>query len=88
MHLLTFEQLADRLQLSESNVRSMCRRYYWPHVRLGRSIRFTEEQIERIAALHSYSPTSLELDEARGMVMGLTQASARHGARKRARGSR
>lgn len=86
MHLLTFEQLADRFQIGASTARDMCRRYHWPHVKLGRSVRFTEQQAERIAALHSYSPTSFELEEARGLVSGLTPGSARAGARRRARG--
>lgn len=52
MHPLMFEQLADRFQIGASTARDMCRCYHWPHVKLGRSVRFTEQQAERIAALH------------------------------------
>lgn len=45
-NLLTVEEVAARLQLSEYRVYELTRQGAMPHVKIGRLIRFTEAQIE------------------------------------------
>lgn len=52
--LLTVADVAERLALSESQIRTQCRRPNgWPHVRLASSIRFTERQVQEIIRRNS-----------------------------------
>lgn len=49
---LTHADLAERLNLPLSTVVDLRRREGWPHVRFGKSVRFTEEQFAEIVATH------------------------------------
>ena len=48
--LLTPEDLAERFKLTPKKVLELRKRHDWPCVRLGRRIRFTEDQIAQIIA--------------------------------------
>ena len=52
-NLLTFADLAERMQLTEAQAVALRRKNNWPCVRLGgKTIRFTEEQVDQIIAQH------------------------------------
>ena len=51
--LKTHEDLAERLNLPLSTIVGLRKREGWPHIKLGRAIRFTEEHIEQIIASHT-----------------------------------
>ncbi|MBP3044849.1 helix-turn-helix domain-containing protein [Arthrobacter jiangjiafuii] len=46
--LITSAELAARFQVSTETVHRMCRTNKWPHVKVGRLYRFTQEQYETI----------------------------------------
>ena len=48
---LTDRDLADRYGKSLWFVQSQCRAKTWPHLRVGKAIRFTEAHVEAIDAL-------------------------------------
>lgn len=48
--LLNVETLASRLDVSTDTVYRMCRAGKWPYARVGRQIRFTEENYQAITA--------------------------------------
>ena len=48
--LMTSAELAAKLDVSTETVHRMCRTRKWPHVKVGRLYRFTEEQYETIIA--------------------------------------
>ncbi|MEU0236837.1 helix-turn-helix domain-containing protein [Nocardiopsis sp. NPDC006198] len=57
--LLTREEVADRLGIKARWLQSKCQSGEIPCTRLGpRYIRFTEEQVEQIIALHAEEPKS------------------------------
>jgi excisionase family DNA binding protein len=45
--LLRAEDVAERLQLTTDRIYSLCRSRAIPHVRLGRTVRFRSEAIDR-----------------------------------------
>lgn len=45
---LTTQDIADRYGISEYQVKDRCRRGEWPHLRVGRLVRFTEAHVEQI----------------------------------------
>ncbi|MFS3128677.1 helix-turn-helix domain-containing protein [Nocardioides sp. Bht2] len=49
---LTHSDLAERLNLPLSTVVELRKREGWPHVRLGKAVRFTEAQVEQIVTSH------------------------------------
>lgn len=53
--LKTHADLAERLNLPLSTVVDLRKREGWPHVRLGKAVRFTDEQITEIVASHVVS---------------------------------
>ena len=57
MSLLTPRELADMLGKGEPFVAEQARRKAWPHVRVGRSIRFTPEHVEQIIAACTVQPS-------------------------------
>lgn len=81
MQLYTDDDLAEMFQLSRERVASLRQQLGWPHVKMGRQIRYTERQIECIVALHSHDQTEEGRLLSRGLAMGLTPPSARHFAR-------
>ena len=54
--LITITQMATRLTVSPEMVRAMCRTQKWPHVKVGRLYRFTEEQYQQIITPSPASP--------------------------------
>lgn len=48
--MLTTAELADRLSVSAATVRAMCNSGKWPHARIGRLYRFSEEHYQAIIA--------------------------------------
>jgi excisionase family DNA binding protein len=48
--MLTAADLAARLNVSKELVYRMCRTHKWPHSRIGRLYRFSEEHYEAIIA--------------------------------------
>lgn len=49
---LTDADLAERLGEEESKVAAWRQRYGWPHMKLGRQVRYTEADVRAIEALH------------------------------------
>jgi len=45
--LLTTEQVAEWLNMSESTIRKWVHYRFVPHVKLGRAVRFRKEEIEK-----------------------------------------
>ena len=52
MTFLTESDLAGVLGVSETKVREWRRQYGWPHVKIGRQVRFTEADVRAIEAQH------------------------------------
>lgn len=48
--LMTTAELAAKLNVSTDTVRRMCNAGKWPHARIGRLYRFTEEHYQAIIA--------------------------------------
>ena len=46
--LMTSAELAAKFQVTTETVHRMCRTNKWPHVKVGRLYRFTQEQYETI----------------------------------------
>lgn len=55
---LTPAQAAERLGLAESTVRKQAQARVFPHHKVGRLLRFTERDLERIEALTAVEPVS------------------------------
>lgn len=51
------ESLASLLGVGRDYVMAKARDRSWPHVRVGRSVRFTDEQVAQIVALSTVSPS-------------------------------
>jgi excisionase family DNA binding protein len=49
---LTEVDLANELGVTEEKVREWRRRYGWPHIKIGRQVRFTAADVRAIAAKH------------------------------------
>ena len=81
VQLYTDDDLAEMFQLSKDTVVRFRQKLGWPHVKMGRQIRYTEAQIAEIVALHSHVQTEEGRLYSRGLLMGLTPGSARHFAR-------
>jgi excisionase family DNA binding protein len=63
--LFTFEEAARRLSMSESWLRKQVANRAIPHTKLGRSVRFTEDQLRRIIAIKSVEPVVRPLSTGR-----------------------
>lgn len=74
MRLYTETEVADLLHVDIDTVALWRRRYGWPHVKLGRQIRFTEANILAIQAQHSVKGETVE------GLPGQTSRSARRSA--------
>lgn len=69
-------ELGEIFDESERKVADWRRAYGWPHVRIGRTVRYTQAQVEQILAKHSReaaAPTAVAL-------AGQTKRSARRSA--------
>lgn len=73
--LLTPAEVAKRLRITPKKVMELRRANGWPHVKLGRSIRFTPQQVEQIIGKQSVSPSTSHV-----ALPGQTAASARRSA--------
>ena len=49
----TAEQLAAELNVNKPTLMEWCRRYSWPHTRIGRKFYFTDAQVAEIAKAHA-----------------------------------
>lgn len=58
--LRTHSDLAEILNLPLSTTVELRKREGWPHIRLGKAVRFTSEHIEQIIATHSVATTGRE----------------------------
>ena len=58
MTLTTTHQLADQLGKGPAFVAAQCKTGQWPHLRVGKSIRFTDAHVERIMALLEVQPVT------------------------------
>jgi uncharacterized protein YjcR len=52
MNFLTDADLAEKLGEPEAKVVEWRRRYGWPHLKIGRQVRYTEADVRAIEALH------------------------------------
>lgn len=52
---LTETELAEMLGEPEAKVIEWRRRYGWPHIKIGRQVRYTESDVRAIQALHHVS---------------------------------
>lgn len=64
-HLLTPADLAEHFGVTEAKVMEWQRVYDWPRVKVGRTIRWTQDQLVEIELLHSVTkdgvtPTPLD----------------------------
>ncbi len=71
---LTEADLAERLAVPEATVTSWRQRYSWPHIKIGRQVRFSEADVRAIEAQHHVTT-----DRPAGLP-GQTSLSARRSA--------
>jgi len=77
--LRTHADLAEMLNLAVSTVVELRKREGWPHVRLGRAVRFTDDQIAEIITSHTRSGVADDRESRIQTLMrdtGLTRRSA------------
>lgn len=74
--LLTPEDMADLLGVSRAKVLEWNRRYEWPHIRLGRRIRWTKVQVEDITARHTVASATTALTDTRTKRSSAARRSA------------
>lgn len=61
---LTDDEMAERYGKGRWFVQTECRAGRWPHLRVGRSFRFTEEQVASIDALLEVKPKAKPVADA------------------------
>lgn len=83
--LHSVDEVAEAFGVSPATVRDLCGRHRWPHVRLGRSIRFTDAQVREIVQLHTNEVSKEERQVLNLMMKGLTRRSAEYHVRPRSR---
>lgn len=54
---LTEADLGERLGADEATVGEWRRRYSWPHIKIGRQVRFSEADVRAIESMHHVEPT-------------------------------
>lgn len=74
---ITPAQLAEILDVTEAKVMEWRRVYNWPHVKIGRTFRFTPQQVEQIIASHSVKPSATTKPSGPVKIAGQTARSAR-----------
>jgi hypothetical protein len=80
VNLVTDAELAEKFRITVERLHTLRRRNHWPFVQLGRfDIRFTEQQVEQIVALHSEAPAKV----APTRVPAVTGQTASSAARRR-----
>lgn len=73
--LHTPADLAAMFDTTELQVLEWRRQHSWPSIKVGKTIRFTDEQVEAIIAIHSTKPTRAAA--ATPVIQGQTARSAR-----------
>lgn len=63
--LYTVPEVADRFRFTTETVWRKCRQNDWPHLREGRSYRFTSQNIRDIEELMSPTPAKRKIRNAR-----------------------
>lgn len=72
----TTDELATILGTSAAQIDRWRKRYDWPHVKIGRTIRFTGSQVEEILARHTVRAGGRTEPRLPGQLPGQTQLSA------------
>lgn len=80
--LHSVDELADAFGVSASTVRDLCARHEWPHVQLGRRIRFTDEHVREILEIHTVRISDEARRVASMMARGMTRRGAEYHARR------
>lgn len=75
--LRTEADLAEIFDATERRISEWRRIYNWPHTRIGRTIRFTDNQVEQILASHECKAHG---EPAAVLLSGQTKRSARRSA--------
>lgn len=70
----TEADLAEMLNATERRIGEWRRIYSWPHLRIGRTIRFTQNDVEQIVAKHA---REAEAEPLAVTIAGQTKRSAR-----------
>lgn len=60
MTFLTESDLAERLGVPESTVTEWRRRYSWPHMKIGKRVRFSEADVRAIELQHHVKPAKAD----------------------------
>lgn len=78
MKLVTLAELANDLQIPETEAESLRRRHRWPHVKVGRrNIRFTETQVAAIIRQHTVDAAPVTTGSLTDGQTARSKASAR-----------
>lgn len=79
MEIYTEAELAEQLKMPLTTLGELRKRENWPHLRFGRSVRYTAEQVEQIVRSHTTTdnPHRSEVEELARRT-GLTKRSAAH----------
>lgn len=77
MEVLTEAELAELLKMPLATVGDLRKRENWPHLRFGRSVRYTAEQVAEIVRTHTTvsNPRRSEVEELMRKT-GMTRRSA------------
>lgn len=75
VRLYTPAELAKMFAVTERQLMDWRRANNWPSVRVGRTIRFTQTQVDDILARHSETPAKAETEPAVA-IAGQSRASA------------
>ena len=54
--ILTEAELAELLKIEPEQARRLRWKHDWPHLGIGKHVRYTEAQVEAILALHTHMP--------------------------------
>lgn len=63
--VITPDQLAERLGVPRRRVIEWNATYRWPHIRIGRRIRWTPEQVEQILRKHVITGGEIKASDGR-----------------------
>lgn len=58
--LLTPADLGELFGVTEQKILEWRRRYGWPSIKVGRSIRFTSEHVEKILVVHTVDESEVQ----------------------------
>jgi len=77
-HYLTEADLADRFQVTVHVVGEWRRRYGWPHLKIGRTVRYTAAHVARIEQIHAVMiDPAVALSLRTGQTIGSARATLR-----------